>query len=223
MRLWLPARPRARRVRGRHAPAADVVADLPLDVANTSGGIRNDERQQRPKRAIGSVRSLLCRRVEWRTNGTKSHVRTAGIRHARYPGRRRRARGLPNVRSGSGGALPMFQPSGEPIPDFAHISRRFEYVEGRGTFYPEPRSIPPEIWLRCKQDRHAECRPHPANLQVLSAGPVRMRVPQVASALEVQLRCGRPPRMRYPVARPIPSLDGPRGCDAKCPEATSPP
>jgi hypothetical protein len=55
----------------------------------------------------------------------------------------------------------LFQPSGQPIPDFAHISRRFEYVEGRGTFYPEPRVIPPEIWLRCKQDRHAECLPHP--------------------------------------------------------------
>lgn len=52
-------------------------------------------------------------------------------------------------------------PSGSPVPNFAHISRRWEYIEGRGIFFREPTRIPPEIWLCCKQGRHAECKPHP--------------------------------------------------------------
>jgi hypothetical protein len=55
------------------------------------------------------------------------------------------------------GAPCRFDKSGEAIPDFAHIGRRFEYVEGRGIFFGEPSLIPPQIWLRCKQERHAEC------------------------------------------------------------------
>jgi hypothetical protein len=69
------------------------------------------------------------------------------------------------------GELCQFIPSGEPIPDFAHIGRRFEYVEGRGTFYREPSSIPPEIWFQCKQGRHAECRPHPASCKCCPPAP----------------------------------------------------
>jgi hypothetical protein len=54
----------------------------------------------------------------------------------------------------------VFGPGKGDIPDFAHIGRRFEYVEGRGIFYGEPTIIPPEIWRACQQGRHAECLRH---------------------------------------------------------------
>jgi hypothetical protein len=57
-------------------------------------------------------------------------------------------------------------PSDRPIPDFAHIGRRFEYITGRGIFYGEPTTVPPEIWLSCKRGEHAECLRHPPKTTV---------------------------------------------------------
>jgi hypothetical protein len=59
-----------------------------------------------------------------------------------------------------------FTPSDRPIPDFAHIGRRFEYITGRGIFYGEPTTVPPEIWLSCKRGEHAECLRHPPKTTV---------------------------------------------------------
>jgi hypothetical protein len=86
-----------------------------------------------------------------------------------------RAGALEYVTCTTCGAAPgepcRFQPSDKPIPDFAHIGRRFEYVAGRGLYYGEPTVIPPEIWLRCKQGRHAECVPHPTNCRCVAPDP----------------------------------------------------
>lgn len=65
---------------------------------------------------------------------------------------------------GAGPGTPcLFQPSAKPIPDFAHIGRRFEYLEGKDIFFGAPTFIPPEVWRQCKLGRHAECKPHPAD------------------------------------------------------------
>lgn len=60
------------------------------------------------------------------------------------------------------GALCTFETVRGPEPmSYGHDARRDEYAAGRGLLYPEPTSIPPEIWKSCRDGHHEACRPHP--------------------------------------------------------------